>query len=76
MAVSTTDDINVSPEEMAALMDTIQETSNTRTREHQDGEPMDVVGYDLMSARATGNHDMPILELLKQLGNLRWVRGS
>ncbi len=64
MAVSTTDDINVSPEEMAALMDTIQDTSNTRTREHQDGEPMDVVGYDLMSARATGSHDMPILELL------------
>lgn|GEM_PF-5208548 len=71
MAVSTTDDINVSPEEMAALMDTIQDTSNTRTREDQDGAPVDVVGYDLMSTRATGNHDMPILELLNDKFGLR-----
>ena len=69
--MSTTDDINVSPEEMAALMDTIQDTSNTRTRDHEDGEPRDVVGYDLVAARAGGSHDLPILEMINDKIALR-----
>ena len=32
---------------------------------------MDVVGYDLMAARAAGSHDMPILELLNDKFSLR-----
>ncbi len=62
--MSTTDDINVSPEEMAALMDTIQDTASTRSREHQDGQPMDVVGYDLVASRAASADGFPTLNLL------------
>lgn len=61
------DDITVSPEEMSALMETIQETTTGRTRElTDDGGLMDVVRYDLVAARTVGRGQLPTLDLVNE----------
>ena len=63
--MSVSDDIKVTPEEISALMETIQATSEGRTREVDgDGQLQDVVSFDLMNARAGSQGRLPTLELI------------
>jgi len=63
--MTTSDDIKVTPEEINALMATIQATSEGRTRElGGDGLLQDVVSFDLMNARAGSQGRLPTLELI------------
>lgn len=62
-----TDDVTVSPDEMNALMETIKETSDTRTRDvGPDGRVQDVVRYDLVASRTVGGGQLPTLDLVHE----------
>ncbi len=63
--MATMDDVKVSPEEIDALMATIQSTSDGRSRElGKDGAVHDVVSFDLVNARAGSQGRLPTLELI------------
>jgi flagellar motor switch protein FliM len=59
------DDATVSPEELAALMETIRATAEGRIREVDgDGDFQDIVRYDLVASRAVGQGKLPTLDLV------------
>ncbi|HIA03159.1 MAG TPA: hypothetical protein EYN06_00780 [Myxococcales bacterium] len=65
--MSPTDDVTVSPAEMDALMNSIQEGSETHTREPQDGALRDIVRYDLVGARSSvGRGQLPTLDIVNE----------
>ncbi len=60
-------DVQVSQEEMDALLSTIKQTSDSRAREDLgDGRLQDVVGYDLVAARSVGGGQLPTLDLVNE----------
>ncbi|MFT5432683.1 MAG: flagellar motor switch protein FliM, partial [Myxococcota bacterium] len=59
------DDVTVSPEELSALMQTIRETAEGRSREVDgDGDFQDIVRYDLVASRSVGQGKLPTLDLV------------
>ena len=67
MSTGTDSDVTVSPDEMNALMETIREGSETRSREPGEGGALrDVVRYDLVAARTVGGGQLPTLDLVNE----------
>ena len=64
--MSIQDDITVSRDEIAALMETIQDTPQTRSREYTTGAARDVIRYDLVAARTVGRGQLPTLDLVHE----------
>ncbi len=62
-STEVTDDVTVSPEEMNALMETIQEGAKARREVGPDGA--ETVRYDLVAARAVGGQ-LPTLDLVNE----------
>ena len=60
-------DVSVSQDEMNALMETIREGSENRSREAGEGGGLrDVVRYDLVAARTVGGGQLPTLDLVNE----------
>ncbi len=67
MTNPTENSAQVSPDEMNALMETIKETSDTRSRDvGPDGNLQDVVRYDLVASRTVGGGQLPTLDLVNE----------